>query len=303
MNQIKPNLFIVGAGKAGTSAMHHYLGQHPQAFMSPVKEPNFFGSDLLFRQRRTTLDEYLAMFDGAQEKIRGEASVLYLMSKKAPEEIALFSEDPRIVIMLRDPVEVLYSRHSQNLKCGVEDIISFKEALDAEEERRCGRRIPAGTEVINNLFYSEWVRFTEQCSRYLSEFGKSRVSIILYDDFKKDPAKCFKKLCTDIGIDNEFSPQPERINENKKIRSHFMNRVAKGKIKAATRISRIVLPNPRMRQIVKDQINKINSVPAQRPPLDHVLEKELRIKWTHEIDSLSDLIGKDLSLWKKPHQK
>ena len=60
MTQIKPNLFIVGAGKAGTFAMYHYLNQHPQIFMSPVKEPNYFGSDLLYRQRRITLDEYLA---------------------------------------------------------------------------------------------------------------------------------------------------------------------------------------------------------------------------------------------------
>lgn len=301
MAQIKPNLFIVGAGKAGTFAMYHYLNQHPEVFMSPIKEPNYFGSDLLYRQRRITLDEYLAMFDGAQgKKAIGEASVRYLMSKSAPMEIASFSSDPRIVIMLRDPIEVLHSRHSQNVKCAVEDILEFKQAIEAEEERRQGLRIPAGAEVVNDLFYSDWIKFTEQCARYIAQFGRDRVSIILYDDFRKDPISCFRKLCTDIGVSDDFSPPPERINENKKIRSHFINRAAKGKIKPITLLSRILLPSANMRKAIKEQINKFNSISAKRIPLEHAFEYELRIRLSQEIDNLSQLIGRDLSHWKQP---
>lgn len=299
MTQIKPNLFIVGAGKAGTFAMYHYLSQHPETFMSPVKEPNYFGSDLLYRQRRITLDEYLAMFDGAEgKKAIGEASVRYLMSKTAPQEIAEFSDDPRILIMIRDPIEVLYSRHSQNVKCAVEDILDFKKALDAEHDRRLGMRIPIGAEVINDLFYSDWIRFSEQCERYISQFGRNRVSLILYDDFSQDPIKCFHQLCKDIGIGIDFVPPPERVNENKKIRNHFLNKAARGKIKAVTMLSRIVMPNADLRRAVKNKINALNFTSAKRPPLDPDFESELRGRLSLEIDHLSQIVERDLSHWK-----
>lgn len=299
MDQIKPNLFIVGAGKAGTFAMYHYLNQHPEVFMSPVKEPNYFGSDLLYRQRRITLDEYLAMFDGAKgKKAIGEASVRYLMSRTAPAEIADFSDDPRIVIMLRDPIDVLYSRHSQNVKCAVEDILDFKEAMDAEHERRLGKRIPNGTEVINDLFYSDWIRFGEQCERYISQFGRNRVSLIFYEDFSQDPIQCFHQLCKDLCIGSNFIPPPDRINENKKIRNHFINRAARGKIKTITTLSRIVIPNAKLRQTVKNKINSLNSSSAKRPPLDSDFESELRARLSLEIDHLSQIVERDLSHWK-----
>ena len=129
---MRPNFFIVGAPKCGTTALHAYLDAHPEIFMSHYKEPRFFGSDLRQR-RRPTKSQYFSCFARARnEKRVGEASVLYLYSKCAAAEIKEFCPEARIIIMLRDPVEMLHSKHSQSIFSGNEVINDFEEALEAE---------------------------------------------------------------------------------------------------------------------------------------------------------------------------
>ena len=144
---MKPNFFIVGAPKCGTSALYEYLGAHPEIFMSPYKEPHFFGSDLQQRWRPTK-SQYFSCFAKARDEKRvGEASVHYLYSKCAAAEIKEFCPEARIIIMLRDPVEMLYSLHSQSIFSGNEVINDFEEALEAEADRKLGRRIPRGIKL------------------------------------------------------------------------------------------------------------------------------------------------------------
>jgi len=119
----RPDFFIVGAPKCGTTAMATYLSDHPQIFMPVAKELHFFGSDLDYRRRRPTQAEYLAAFErGGQATRAGEASVGYLYSERAPTEILEFSPGADILIMLRDPVDMVRSQHSQELFMGQEDI-------------------------------------------------------------------------------------------------------------------------------------------------------------------------------------
>ena len=132
----KPNFFIVGAAKCGTTSLYRYLRQHPDVFMPEQKEPNFFGSDLSYRFPRISQARYLSCFAKAKGETRiGEATTIYLYSEKAAEEIKAFSPEAKIIIMLRNPVDVLYSYHSQQLYSGNEDIPDFEEALRAEVDR------------------------------------------------------------------------------------------------------------------------------------------------------------------------
>src|SRR5438093_448879 len=141
----RPDFFIVGAPKCGTTAMYAYLRQHPQIFMPFHKEPLFFGSDLTTRYGRMSLEEYLALFADASRGQRiGEASAWYLYSATAAAEIKAFAPDAQIVVMLRDPVEVMRAQHSQLLFNMQETLTSFAEALAAEADRRAGRRLPPG---------------------------------------------------------------------------------------------------------------------------------------------------------------
>src|SRR6266545_5937438 len=131
----RPDFFIVGAPKCGTTALNDYLKDHPEIFISARKELHFFGSDLVFRgPRRITEQEYLSFFAPARhEKRLGEASVWYLYSQQAAAEIKAFSPAARIIIMLRNPVDMMYSLHSQRLYNGRETISDFAKALATEE--------------------------------------------------------------------------------------------------------------------------------------------------------------------------
>jgi len=132
----RPNFFIVGAPKCGTSALFAYLNQHPQVFMAHLKELHFFGTDVRY-PARPTLDQYLLHFAKAREELRvGEASTSYLFSQSAAQEIRAFNPAARIVIMLRNPVDMMYSLHSEMLYWLNEDIEDFEAALEAEEKRK-----------------------------------------------------------------------------------------------------------------------------------------------------------------------
>ena len=138
----KPDFFIVGAPKCGTTALCDYLNQHPQVYVSANKEPFYFGSDLP-GHLDWTQQNYLALFEPAGERTCGEASVWYLYSKSAAQEIRTFNPEARIIIMLRNPVEMAYAMHNQGLYNLTEDIEDFDEAVKATERRSQGLDIPA----------------------------------------------------------------------------------------------------------------------------------------------------------------
>ena len=121
-----PDFFIVGAPKCGTTAMADYLGQHPEIGMCPRKETHVFATDLSERmamrrgQRPMSRERFLNLFaDLQEERLRGEASVWHLYSASAAAEIAAFQPQARIIVMLRSPVEMLPSLHSQFVFVGI----------------------------------------------------------------------------------------------------------------------------------------------------------------------------------------
>ena len=122
-----PNFFIVGAPRAGTTALYHYLSQHPDVFLPRVKEPHYFGSDLEFAVPRMTFDEYRNLYQGVtNEKVVGDGSVMYLMSQTAAKEIKKICPEAKIIIMLRHPVDLLVSLHQKMLLTGNETIDDFE---------------------------------------------------------------------------------------------------------------------------------------------------------------------------------
>src|SRR2546429_216975 len=111
-----PTFFIVGAPRCGTSSLASYLDAHPRIFMSKPKEPHHFGRDLEIRVRPyASRESYLRLFEGVDADHAGDASVLYLYSSTAPDEILALNPDARIIIMLRDPLEMIPSLHTRNL--------------------------------------------------------------------------------------------------------------------------------------------------------------------------------------------
>ena len=174
----KPNFFIVGAPKCGTTSLHEYLQRHPDVFMPFYKEPHYFGSDLegsRFRQFRGQPERYLKLFRDARGEQRiGESSPWYLSSRRAAEEIHAYEPQAKIIIMLRNPVDMMYSMWSQFRYSGNEQIETFEAALEAEPERRRGERIRRAAHCISGLYYRDMARFSEQVGRYFELFGRER---------------------------------------------------------------------------------------------------------------------------------
>ena len=120
-----PNLFIVGAPKSGTTSLYEWLKEHPDVYMSPFKEPCYYARDLVWEQSGYYLrygvdrDRYARLFDdaGAARRV-GEASTRYLFSRDAPRLIAAETEDPRIVVLVRNPVDMIASLHAHKVASG-----------------------------------------------------------------------------------------------------------------------------------------------------------------------------------------
>jgi len=299
----KPDFFIVGAGKSGTTAMYEYLKQHPEIFMPEVKEPRYFGSDLWDRFPhfrlfyRPTEQEYLSYFaDAKNEKRIGEATPNYLTSKLAAREIKEFCPSARIIIMLRNPINVLYAAHSQALYDGTENISDFTTAIHAGQEER--RRL-AGTPdrpFVDKYYYRELVKFSEQVKRYFDVFGRDNVHIIIFDDFKANTLKVYKDTLRFLDVDDSFEPEFKVINPNKALRSRALRDFLIDPPPIIKKLGKHLFPKPLRQQIMRG-LYRINTKYTPRPPMDPELRRQLQEQFKPEVERLSELLGRDLTLW------
>lgn len=278
--------------------MYRYLQTHPDIFMPEKKEPHFFGRDLDHLPVDVTKESaYLALFSEVKNEHRvGEASVWYLFSKTAAEEIKAFAPDGRIIIMLRNPVEMVYSLYQQLVIAGSETLPSLEEALAAEPDRRAGHRVPLSVRRRHALYYSEIVRFAEQTQRYLRVFGREAVHVIIFDDFRADTAAVYRATLGFLGVDPEVSADFATINESKRIRSrplHF------GYSILGTVAMRRLPPTAwnLFERYVMGVFWGLNTYRAPRPPLDRKLRAQLQKQFQPEVEQLSVLLDRDLTHW------
>ena len=107
--------------------------------------------------------------------------------------------------MLRNPVEVIYALHNERVSQGVEELVDFEEALAADDDRRVGRRLPAGANALGAV-YRDSARFGEQLERWLADFGRDRVHAIVFDDFVADTPTEFRKVLQFLSVDDSYLP-------------------------------------------------------------------------------------------------
>ncbi|GGJ03578.1 hypothetical protein GCM10010885_11070 [Alicyclobacillus cellulosilyticus] len=201
----KPNFFIIGAAKCGTTSLNQYLCQHPDIYMAPRKETHFFaipdmperfqgpGDEVYMSNLIRTEAEYLALFDNVQgESAVGESSVGYLFYPKSAERIARWADDPKFIVILRHPVDRAYSAYMHLIRDGRETL-SFAEGWQAEPQRLKNDYQPL-------WMYRQGSTYFPSLQRYFEIFGKDRVMVILYDDFKRQPAKVLRQIFSFLGV-------------------------------------------------------------------------------------------------------
>lgn len=283
-----PDFFIVGAPKCGTSAMHYYLRQHPEVFLPEQKDAHFFATDIQCDRYISDPDTYLALFGDAERAKRvGEASVWYLYSTEAARRIHSRCPNARIIAMFRNPVDMLYSQHSQFLYNANETIRDFEKALAAEPDRKAGRRIPRTAHFPEGLHYFETARFADQLSRYVDVFGWDRVHVILLDDLRADTPAVFRQTCCFLEVSDDADIDFRVVNPNKRVRSAFLrdlfHRLPTG-LRAA------------IRSVVPDRFYLKYE---KRPPMDPHLRARLVEELTPQIEKLEAMLDRDLSHWKE----
>jgi len=273
-----PNLFIVGAPRAGTNSLWQYFKLIPGIMMCPIKEPNYFSASIsaefLFKPYRKKQD-YLDLFKNSHEQFLGDASPQYLWDAKAPKLIHEVSPDSKIIITLRNPIKRAYSHYLMLYGIGNETR-SFSEAIrsDATKKDYSGRIIQAG-------FYYESVK------RYLEIFGQENVKIIIFEDFVKDTEKIVKGIIQFLGINANI---PKNVGD------------VFGSLEIPNPIIISIIRNPYVRKIIK-KVFPVNSISIFRKLFYKKVKKKemlesdtvfLQNLYNNDVKNLEFLLNKKL---------
>jgi hypothetical protein len=307
----RPNLFIVGAPRSGTTSLHSLLAQHPEAFMSAAKEPHFFASDVNRRYEEhagrritslyRTLDEYLALFAGSERaKVRGESSVYYLYSDAAADAIQAFDPRAKIVVMLREPVSFLHSLHGRLRSMADETCADFERALALEPERRAGRELPRSVRLPELLHYSRYTRFAEGIERYVARFGRERVHVILFDDYQSDRRRVWDELLAFLELAPSPLPAHDEQNPHHEPRWIWLTVALRERVHwslaGGQRGTRGLAR--RARQRLYRALERFNWRAGERAPLAPDVRARLERGLSGEVQRLSELLERDLvALW------
>jgi len=308
-----PNFFIAGAPKAGTTSLYYYLDQHPEVYMSAIKEPNFFALEIRaenfdtqrrrniarearglrkflagpMRRKRlsgivTDWDDYLRLFANADyQTALGEASVCYLWSPTAPQRIAARIPDARILVMLRDPAERAFSQYLHGLGNG-NIRWSFREHIQ--------RSLRQGSGPFSVHYpFLEFGLYAEQVGRYLERFGRN-VWIGFHEDFRERPLAVYRDICRFLGVAEAFSPAMDRRH----LEAQPPRLAATGWLKRAgvwEAAARVTPPGlrPLLRRALIHRPGAVRMDPADRNYLVEFYHDDIR--------KVAKLVGRNLDGW------
>lgn len=287
----KPNLFIIGAPKCGTTALRNYLATHPFVFMSYPKEPHFFCKDLKAGGLPLhSEEEYLnAFFENVKKEhhVIGEASVWYLYSKVAVSTILDFSPKSKFIVMVRNPVDMAYSLYSQFIFSGQEDLRDFRRAWALQSERLAGRRIPKGFFLDKKfLQYGELCKLGKQLKRVYEVVPKDQVMVIVFDDFVKHTPRVYEDVLSFLGLPHDGRSEFPKINASITVKPEVFANFLRSRI-----VVQSVITAKRLLRIKSLSVGRI------QPPMPLDLRKELAEYFYGDVQELSSLVERDLSHW------
>tara|TARA_B100001175_G_C19436250_1_gene603721 strand:+ start:357 stop:1250 length:894 start_codon:yes stop_codon:yes gene_type:complete len=294
--KLLPHFLIVGAPKCGTTALHNYLSQHPDLNLSP-KEIHFFGKDLGYKVKRPSLSEYQSYFK--EKGLNGDGSVWYLYSDTIYQELNNLEIKPKIIVLLRDPVEVTYALHSQNIVDANENITNFEEALKLEDTRKAGRNLPPNIDPPRTIYYKETANFLPRIKKLQENIPNEDIFIGLQTDLKNNTIDFIKAIERFLGIKHFEKYSLERINENKAVKHPKINQFIKNPGSFKTKLFRSFVPNKRLRKWAVEKIYESNLKHTKRKKLSEKTKLELKQHFKKNNDLLNRIINKDISSWNK----
>ena len=213
-----PNFIIVGAPKSGTTSLWHYCSEHPEIFMSPIKEPHFFSHN----PRNFVLEDYENLFAGVKtEPVRGESSVTYFWCEGVPEKIKESIPQCKIIMILRNPAERLFSafRHAKRkgrLSGNFEDIM-----LDSVV-------VGQSPDFFMDNILANSKKYSNRVKLFINLFGKDNVYVGLFHELKSDPLKFIKDVYSFLNVDDNFTPDiKQKYNIGGETKNNFIPRIVR----------------------------------------------------------------------------
>ena len=310
--EIFPNLFLVGAMKAGTTSVHYVLSEHPQIFMSEVKEPKYFA---FYKEQRHFLGpqdpanqrlyvdrrRYLSLFrNRGTEKYAGESSTIYLYSPEAAENIKHEVPDARILVILRNPVDRAYSNFLYARQRGLEPEPSFQRALEVEEAR-----IAQGWGAL--WHYKSKGLYAEQLERYLMNFPQRQIFIGLYDDLQSTPTEFYRQIWKFLEVSDSTVPTDTVLNRSGAVRSPFLHVLLLFFLRLPQRLPRNFIWRLRASAVggvLSSRLEALYNLNlTSPPPLPLDVKNWLSHYYLSDIQKTEQIVGKSLDLWQMKDMK
>lgn len=300
-----PNFFIIGAPKAGTTALAHYLSEHEKVFFSLVKEPFFWCDDFNrngHEYKCHSIEKYLDLFNEATEDIIaiGEGSTRYLRSKNAVKNILKFNPKARFIIMLRNPIESVPAFHMEQMYSLEENVEDFERAWKLQDKRKSGLYLPPKCNNPEFLQYGDVYKYAEQLEHVYSNVSPDKVKVIIFDDFKTDTLNVYKDTLSFLGLDYDGREDFPILNSAHKHRSKFIANI----ILSPPKVLEPAMINFRLWLIKKrlpivEAIKRALNVKTPRAKISGELEFELKEYFKDDVAKLSKILNQDLTYWCK----
>ena len=294
-----PNFLVIGAQKAGTTALHYFLKQHPDIYMSPEKEPHFFSFEGKTSQNPgivTNLECYQALFDDCKhEKVLGEVSPSYMSNLEALKGIKSYIPEVKLIAMLRNPADRAYSQFLHEVREGREAITDFGEALknhDRIEKRDREQGIKRGPWC----YYKPQGYYYNHLKPYFDTFGASQLKVCIYEDFAEDPVTVLQEMFLFLKVDHTFVPNVAMIFQKTgypKIR--LLSTILDSKKSHPVKyMLKSIIPSKQLHFFLGMKLRNWNLV---KPPLSSDIRAKLLEDYREDILQLQNLIQRDLSKW------
>lgn len=290
---------IAGAPKCGTTSLHQWLDQHPDIHMMPG-EPHFFAHDLDYNRPAMPARRYSALCRAAgPARLCGERSTWYLYSRVASSAIHAANPATRILILLRQPAEMLYSLHAHYCqRGGREPLTDLRQAMAAEAARRQGRMLPSDGGFPEKFYYSMLPDYAAGVQRFVDQFGPEQVRVILFDDLRDRPTQTLSEILAFLGRDEDFRPRLDVYNRSAPVPDSLFRRIwRRGSWRYTIRRLRPAWYE-RFHRRRKQRVRARQARQQPWPALDEDLRRDLNQRFEEQTRALETLIDRDLAHWR-----
>lgn len=301
-SQKLPDFLILGAAKAGTTALFKAIGRHPQVFSPAKKEPRFFacaGSPPMFHgpgggsnARAVCHDEanYFKLFANCgPHQLAFEASTEYLANESAPATAAKYVPSARLIVVLRHPVERAFSDYLHLRSEGVETCSSFEEAWDS-----CHLRRAAGWRPVFD--YKSRSFYGAQLTRWTNYFSPDQFLILFYEDWKSSPSEVLSRIWKHVGLEPMESPIVTKENiSSRQPRWQWLHRHMVDRENPIRLLAQRTLPLW-VRDAVTRPVTAINL--TKGPTLDPAIRRSLAGTYHADLELVEKITGRNLDAWR-----